>query len=33
MDFNQERDWARFLKKYIDMEGVLYVDPAYAVPM
>ena len=33
MNFNLEGDWARFLKKYIDMEGVLYVDPAWQVPM
>ena len=33
MDFNQERDWARFLKRYNDMESVLYMDPAFPVPM
>jgi hypothetical protein len=33
MDFNEDRDWAAFLKLYIDMDGVIYLDPAWPVAL
>jgi hypothetical protein len=32
MDFRKETDWARFLMRYIDMEGILLIDPAWPAP-
>ncbi len=32
MDFRSETDWSRFLMRYIDMEGILLIDPAWPAP-